>query len=212
MQVSTASDFSTTVFDQSGITGASLPISGLAYNTTYYWRVSATNTGGTSPFSNAWSFLTIVALPNRVALVSPADRAAVETDSVVFSWRQGGPLVDRYWFELSTDSLMASPEVDSTVTDTIIVKRQLATNQPYWWRVRAHNAAGWGPFSENRQFSIIITSLSGSDEVPANFSLKQNYPNPFNPSTILEYALPQASPVELKVFDLLGSEQRLLVT
>jgi hypothetical protein len=43
-------------------------------------------------------------------------------------------------------------------------------------------------------------------EVPQRMELYQNYPNPFNPTTTIEFYLPQASTVTLKVFDMLGRE------
>ncbi len=44
-----------------------------------------------------------------------------------------------------------------------------------------------------------------------DYSLSQNYPNPFNPSTIIKYAVPQAGNVEIKIYNLLGSEIVTLV-
>ncbi|MEO8512604.1 MAG: T9SS type A sorting domain-containing protein [Ignavibacteria bacterium] len=41
-------------------------------------------------------------------------------------------------------------------------------------------------------------------ETPSGFSLSQNYPNPFNPSTSIEFTLPEAEKVSLKVFDATG--------
>ena len=60
LQVSTSNAFSTTVFDQSGIVSTSQVVSGLLNNTTYYWRVNASNAGGTSGWSSIWSFTTVV--------------------------------------------------------------------------------------------------------------------------------------------------------
>jgi hypothetical protein len=58
LQVSTNSGFSALVFDQASITSTSKQVSALAYSTAYYWRVNASNAGGTSAWSSARSFTT----------------------------------------------------------------------------------------------------------------------------------------------------------
>ena len=46
---------------------------------------------------------------------------------------------------------------------------------------------------------------------PAEYKLSQNYPNPFNPVTRINFQLPYASHVTLKIYDVIGSEVATLV-
>ncbi|MBO8131006.1 MAG: T9SS type A sorting domain-containing protein [Candidatus Marinimicrobia bacterium] len=45
-----------------------------------------------------------------------------------------------------------------------------------------------------------------------SYELKQNYPNPFNPVTTIEYYLPKAGFVKLKVYNMIGKEVTTIVS
>ena len=52
---------------------------------------------------------------------------------------------------------------------------------------------------------------STAGELPSKVSLQQNYPNPFNPSTTIQFGLPNASYVTLKIYNILGQEVATLI-
>jgi hypothetical protein len=56
-----------------------------------------------------------------------------------------------------------------------------------------------------------ISSVREIHDLPVRPSLMQNYPNPFNPTTTIEFALPQASYVVLRIYNILGEEMAALV-
>jgi hypothetical protein len=56
-----------------------------------------------------------------------------------------------------------------------------------------------------------VTGISGDDEtIPAEYQLMQNYPNPFNPVTHIRFALPEAAPVKIEIFNVLGERVKTL--
>ena len=54
-------------------------------------------------------------------------------------------------------------------------------------------------------------SVEKKAELPEGYNLSQNYPNPFNPSTNIEFSIPKATHVSLKIYNVLGQEMLTLV-
>lgn len=48
-------------------------------------------------------------------------------------------------------------------------------------------------------------------DIPMSFNLAQNYPNPFNPVTTINFTLPKAGKVSLKIYNMLGQEVATLI-
>ena len=92
-------------------------------------------------------------LPAQVRLADPADSASMPAGSVTLSWHPATPDVDRYQLQVAGDRRFNPPVLnDSTRLDTTAVFSPSGAGT-WYWRVRAHNPVGWGPYSDIRSFS-----------------------------------------------------------
>ncbi len=213
LQVSTSSDFSTLVLNQTGIGSTSYAVSSLLNNTTYYWRVNATNAGGTSAWSSVWSFTTVVAAPSAPTLALPANGATGVAASPTLSWNISSGATS-YTLQVSTSSDFSTLVVNQTGIISTSYAVSLLNNTTYYWRVNATNAGGTSGWSSVWSFATAVATsveeIAGS--IPTTYALKQNFPNPFNPTTKVQFDIPQACTVTLKVYTLLGKEVATLVS
>jgi len=60
--------------------------------------------------------------------------------------------------------------------------------------------------------SLMVLSVNVTAVVPEEYVLHPAYPNPFNPTATIRYELPQASDVQITIYDLLGKEVTTLLS
>ncbi|MCK8604329.1 CAP domain-containing protein [Desulfoferrobacter suflitae] len=176
LQVSTSSSFSSTVYDSSAITDTSWTLSGFPNTgTTYYWRVRAYNSSGWGPWSGTRSFIngSSTSVPGAPSLSSPANGATVSTTSITFSWTTPTGSPTQYQLQVSTSSSFSSTLYDSsTITVTSWTLSGFPnTGTTYYWRVRAYNSSGWGPWSGTSSFVNGTVPAAPTLVSPANHAV-----------------------------------------
>ena len=166
------SDFSSPEINQSPAASTYTPGSNLALGT-YYWKVLATNSYGSSAYSGSWS-LSIGAAPAAPALVSPSNGSTVADFTPLFDWNDVSGAVS-YTILVDNNSDFSSPEINQTPsvsTYTAVTDLGYGT---YYWKVLATNAYGDGAYSTVWNFTIPAPNVS------------------LNPVSIVTTAAPEAS-------------------
>ena len=186
-------------------------VSGLIPNAKYYYRIYAANGRSSSTYSNTIELTTLDFAPT----ISPA---ALEASSLTeTSFRANWKKVEKaagYYIDVALDDKFSNiisryKNINVGDVDNFIVEG-LTTNFNYYYRVRAYNSGGPGPYSVTISVAI-KTDLVSEEILPANFALNQNFPNPFNPSTKISFSIPAEGFVKLAVYNLDGTEVEILV-
>ena len=122
---------------------------GLSASTRKYFRIRATNEFGSGLWSKVASATTVAAgTPD-----APRDVSAwpFGENAVQVNWNspenEGGAAVTQYEVQWSPNGSTGWSRVGSA-TDTTLRHTGLKAGQTYYYRVRARNSAGWGPWSD----------------------------------------------------------------
>jgi hypothetical protein len=140
----------TLILDVSGIPVSQYLIpSNIIQNTSMcYWRVNATVSGVTGPWSLTCPFTPIL-VPNPPTLILPPNGAVGVSINPLFDWNSM-PGVNYSIFQLSKSLLFDSLIINDT---TPLPPITLQSNTQYFWRMKSGNTCGTGNWSPVNNFT-----------------------------------------------------------
>jgi hypothetical protein len=209
LQLSEQQSFNISI-DSTNISDTTLTLSGLSFDTDYYWKVRAVNNAGQGSWSEVSYFRTTVPLPNAPELISPDEEDETQFP-VRFGWNQT-KYTESYQLQVAQSSDFEEMVIDSSGIKVLTIELSaFEEGTTYNWRVRGMNRAGVGAWAETLSFTTETLTSMEEQFVPDEFALYQNYPNPFNPSTNIQYDVKDAGEVRIRIYDITGRYIQTLV-
>jgi hypothetical protein len=197
LQVAINSTFTALVFNDSTLTDTTHIVTDLVDGRRHYWRVSAKNTAGFSPFSDSRRFVTLLAAPADLTSVSDT------LGTVTLNWIDNSQTETKYFIMRKTGT-QAFEVIDSLSANSVSYNdNNVIIGSEYTYKVYCTNNFAVSDFSNE----ATVTVVNVDDEqqlIPNSFELYSNYPNPFNPGTNIKFAVPSESYVKLTIYNALG--------
>ncbi len=188
----------------------------------WYWTVRATD----STLDGTWAIDTLCFIadnpsrPWRFNLIGPENNYIVNSEvpePVEFCWwpAEDSDLLDtvRYSLIYATEGgvgMIWELDADTVCSFTL---ESIPRNRTIWWTVVAEDRFGLQRTASDT-FHIISMDTPEQDGriLPEEFSISGTWPNPFNATLAVEIALPEASDLNVTVFNVLGEKVEALYT
>ncbi|MBM2816160.1 MAG: hypothetical protein HW421_2922 [Ignavibacteria bacterium] len=159
IQISSNVNFTKPIVDRSKIQNNFLSYDSLDYNKTYYWRVSATNSEGTSSWSDFFTFQTVSEEFNTPPILQiPNDYSENIPAIQIFSWvpTKGA---DKYRIQIALDTNFEKIFKDEIVkSQNNYLAIGFSNFRKYYWHILAMNDFGTSVWSDTWEFETIIGS------------------------------------------------------
>ena len=130
-------------------------VTGLVIGTDYHAFYKVASTGGDSEWSDPTPFSTTAAAPGAPTALAVSQVA----DDTQFAWGTtptGGSPILQYGVEVFSDDTYTTSVFSelASASPHVAENGDLPFNVQLWWRVRAQNAIGWGPYTNGESFYL----------------------------------------------------------
>ena len=173
VQVARDTNFTNVSQARDNLTDPQMTTTALLPGTRYWWHARALTPTGPGAWSPTCSFTTrTLASP---ALTAPDDGAKDTPTSPAFTWN-AVPTASAYIIVIAHDNTFTNTATQRTVTTPGVNVIHLTSRSGYFWRVRATNAAGQGPWSDTRAFTtapLAAPTPTAPDDGASNAPLTQ---------------------------------------
>ena len=187
VQVCSDNGCSSVVRSQTGLGSSQWGVTpALSSGNQYWWQARANNTCGPGLWTVIWSFTTGCSVPGTPSLSSPANGATGVSTTPTLDWSDVSGATS-YDVQVCSDSGCSSVVRSQTGLGSSQwgVTPALSSGILYWWRARANNTCGPGPWSGTWSFtggcgsSRIVSIPTGAEGFPGqtNISVPINVDN-----------------------------------
>ncbi len=205
LQVAVDEQFQTLIDEQAGLTGLTASLTGLSYDTDYWWRLRAGNTASTalSDWSRGWKFSTAPAPPRQL---TPFDGLPDVPLNALLNWY---PVLGArsYRLQVATDRGFASVVFDSAgIAGTTIQLTRLWSYWTYYWRLNVTTARGTSDWNTPWMFRTVDigTAVDADIAVPLRAAITGAWPQPAGDILTVTLSLTPRTAYQLTLFDMLG--------
>jgi hypothetical protein len=179
--------------------------SGLSPSTTYYYRVKATNSAGSSSYSNVAKATTNSAAVTTPAAPTNLSASAASSSQIDLKWTDNATNESSYAVERSTDGTTFSTRSSNLAPGIVIYSDGgLSPSTTYYYRVKATNSAGSSSYSNTANATTSSGPVGGGGSVALGTFPGNQYGNPAwdtNLQALKEYQnLTASTPKYVEVF------------
>jgi len=155
IQYSLSPTFTSSVYSVSAGTALSRSITGLTIGNTWYFRVRAINSQGAGAWSPSTSYV-IPNIPGVIAAPTLTYTPPSKVDVVFSAPANGGSSITAYELQYADNSAFATPITVSATAGATKSIIGLIPGRTYFFRARAQNAQGWGPWGTPSNVFIYV--------------------------------------------------------
>jgi len=142
--------------------------------------------------------------PEKIGILAESIDSVLTKDSVRVFQYHDQTIDNRAWYYLKGKFTYRSWLGDVDTTDPQFIEE---TNNPIYWSQKLK----FVPDTIIYDSEQVTTNLTSEETLPNQIKVGQNYPNPFNPTTNIHFKLPEATSVQLTVYNTLGQKVTTVV-